>query len=80
MNSYTNENALKNHKEKCGGDNICTIRKSSESHLYLEKHFHKIPLYFRMIAHFEADNENDNSIVGNEATNIYKQNPVLNGY
>ena len=37
-------------------------------------------LYFRIIADFEADNEIDGSNVGNKTTNIYKQNPVLNGY
>ena len=80
LNSYTCENALKNHKEKCGDDNICTIRTSNESHIYWKKHFHKNPLYFRIIADFEADNEKDNSKIGNKTTNIYKQNPVLNGY
>ena len=45
-----------------------------------KKHFQKNPLYFRIYADFEADNEKDNSIIGNETTNIYKQNPVLNGY
>ena len=34
LNSYTCENALINHKEKCGDDNICTIRTSNEPHLY----------------------------------------------
>ena len=80
LNSYTCENALTNHKEKCGEDNICTIRTSNESHLYWKKHFHKNPLYFRTYADFEADNEKDNSKIGNRTTNIYKQNPVLNGY
>ena len=80
LNSYTCENALKNHKEKCGNDNICTIRTSNESHLYWKKHFHKNPLYFRIIADFEADNEIDDYKIGNKTTNIYKQKPVLNGY
>ena len=81
LNSYTCENASTNHKGKCGEDNICTIRKSNESHLYWEKHFHhKNPLFFRIIADFEADNEKDNSKIGNKTTNIYKQNPVLDGY
>ena len=26
LNSYTNKDALINHKEKCGDDNICAIR------------------------------------------------------
>ena len=38
------------------------------------------PLYFRIYADFEADNERDDSSLGNKTTNIYKQNPVLNGY
>ena len=37
-------------------------------------------MYFRIIADFEAYNEVDGSSVGNKTTNIYKQNPVLNGY
>ena len=80
LNSYTCENALVNHKEKCGDDNICTIRTSNESHLYWKKHFHKNPLYFRIIADIEADNEKDDSKIGNKTTNIYKQKPILNGY
>ena len=80
LNSYTCENALIKHKEKCGDDNICTIRTSNESHLYWKKYFYKNPLYFRKIADFEADNEEDNSKVGDKTTNIYKQKPVLNGY
>ena len=80
LNSYTNENVLLNHEEKCGDDNICTIKTSNESHLYWKKHFHKNPLYFRIVADFEADNEIDGSSFGNKTTNIYKQNPVLNGY
>ena len=80
LNSYTCENALKNHKEKCGDDNICTIRTSNESHLYWKKHFHKNSLYFRVIADFESNNEKDGSKIGNKTTNIYKQKPILNGY
>ena len=80
LNSYTCENALINHRGKCGDDSICTIRTSNDSHLYWKKHFHKNPLYFRIFADFEADNEIDGSNIGNKTTNIYKQNPVLNGY
>ena len=29
---------------------------------------------------FEADNEIDNSNMGNSTTKIYRQNPTLNGY
>ena len=69
-----------NGKEKCGDDIICTIRTSSESHIQWNKQFHNKPLYFRIYAVFEADNEIDMSTISNETTNTYKQNPVLNGY
>ena len=42
------------------------------------KQFHKNPLCFRIYADFEADNEINNSSIGNETTNIYEQNPVCN--
>ena len=80
LNSYTSENMLMKHKQKCENNYITTIRTSPDSHRHWKKHFHKNPLYFRIYADFEADNEKDNSIVGNKTTNIYKQNPVLNGY
>ena len=48
----SNENALKNHKEKCGYDNICTIRTSSDSHLYWKKTFSKESTTFLNICSF----------------------------
>ena len=80
LSSYTSENMLIKHEPKCENNNITTIRTSNESHLHWKKHFHKNPLYFRIYADFEADNEKDDSVVGNKTTNIYKQNPVLDGY
>ena len=80
LNSYTSENMLRIHKPKCENNDKTTIRTSSDSHLHWKNHFQKNPLYFRIYADFEADNEKDRSIVGNKTTNIYKQNPVLNGY
>ena len=80
LSSYTSENMLIKHKQKCGDDNITSIKTSNKSHLHWEKHFHKNSLYFRIYADFEADNEKDDSVVGNKTTNIYKQNPVINGY
>ena len=71
---------LMKHKGKCGDDNITTIKTSNETHLHWKKHFHKNHLYFRIYADFEADNEKGNFNIGNKTTNIYKQNPVLNGY
>ena len=78
--SYTSENMLMLHEPKCENNDITTIRTTNESHLNWKKPFHKNLLYFRIYADFEADNEKDNSIIGNETTNFYKQNPVLNGY
>ena len=80
LSSYTSENMLMKHKEKCGDDINTAIKTSNESHLFWKKHFHKNPLYFSIYADFEADNEKGNSIIGNKTMNIYKQNPVLNGY
>ena len=71
---------LMKHKQKRGKDNITTIKTSNESHLHWKNHFHKNPLYFRIYADFEADNEKGSFIIGNKTTNINKQNPVLNGY
>ena len=73
LSSYTSENMLIKHKQKCGIDNLTTIKTSNESHLHWKKHFHKNPLYFRIYADFEADNEKDNSSKGNKTTNIYKK-------
>ena len=67
-------------QKKYGDDSITVIRNSNESHLHWKKHFQKNPLFFRVYADFEADNEKENSIIGNKTKNIYKQNPILNGY
>ena len=80
LSSYTSENMLMKHKPKCENSDITSIKTSNESHLHWKKHFHKNPLYFRIYADFEADNEKDNTYFGNKTLNIYKQNPVLNGY
>ena len=71
---------LLKHRQKCRDDNKTTIKTSNESQLHWKKHFHKNPIYFRIYSDFEADNEKDNSSIGNKTINIYKQNPVLNGY
>ena len=68
------------HKPKCENNDITSIKTSNKTHLQWEKHFHKNPIYFRIYADFAADNEKDISIIGNKTTNLYKQNPVLNGY
>ena len=80
LRSYTSENMLMLHEPKCKNNDNTTIRTSSEPHLHWKKHFHKNPFYLKLYADFEADNEKDNSSIGNKTTNIYKQNPVLNGH
>ena len=70
LSSYKSENMLVKHKQKCGEDKITTIRTSNESHLHWKKQFHINPLYFRIYADFEADNEKDNSSIGKKTTNI----------
>ena len=50
------------------------------NHIFFwKKHFHKNPLYFKIIAIFEADNQIDNSNIGDKTTNLYKQTPIHNG-
>ena len=80
LSSYTSQSMLMKRTQECGGIYITTIKPSNESHLHWKNHFHKFPLYFRIYADFEADDEKDNSSIGNKTTNTYKQNPVLNGY
>ena len=80
LSSYTREDMLMLHKPKCENNGVITIRTSNESNLHWTNRFQKITLYFRKYADFEADNENDKSSVRNKTTDIYKQNPVLNGY
>ena len=77
--SYTSEIMLMIQKPKCENVDITTIRTSSKSHLHWKDNFHKSPIYFRIYADFETDNEIDNSSIGNK-TKICKQNPVVNGY
>ena len=50
--------------QKCGLQKITFIKLSNESHLYWKKHFHMNPLYFRIYADFQADNEIDKSSIG----------------
>ena len=78
LNSYTSENMLMLPKQKSEDDNETTIKTSPDSHLHWKYHLN--PLYFRIYADFEADNEKVNSSIGNKTIDIYKQNPMPNGY
>ena len=57
-----------------------SIRTASEPYLYWKKHLFRIPLYFRIIAYFEADNEIVDSCIGNKTTISYKQYAICNGF
>ena len=40
LSSYTSKNMLIKHNQKCGIDNITTMKTSPDSHLHWKKHFH----------------------------------------
>ena len=48
LSSYTSENMIILHKQKCENNDITSIRTSSESHFQWKKRFHKNPLNFRI--------------------------------
>ena len=50
---------LKLHKPKCENNDITTIRTSSKPHFQWKKHFLKNPLYFKIYADSEADNQTE---------------------
>ena len=80
LTCFTNENVLVKHTERCRQQDITAIRVSKDSHLMWKKHFHKIPLYFRIYGDFECNNKIEGSHIGNKTTNIFKQNPMCNGF
>ena len=67
-------------KQQCDRKKLSSKRTASESHLHWKDQLHENLLYFKIIADSEADKEFNNSSVGNKITNIYKQNPLCNGY
>ena len=80
-NGYTSHNRIIKHNQNCDmRHDTTTIKASNKSYKHWDKHCHKNPVYFRIYAVFEADNEIDNTCNGNKTTNNYKQNPVCNGY
>ena len=78
LNSYTTNSMLIKHKNLCGQNQI--LKTSPNSHIYWKKYYQKNKLYFRLYADFEADNKEENTSIGDKTTNIYKQEPVCNGY
>ena len=79
LNSYKSQSVLTKHKQQCGERDTTSLSLSIRSQIYWNSHFHKNQLYFRIYAEFEANNEIDNSSIGNKATINYKQNQILNG-
>ena len=78
LNSYTTNSMLIKHKNLCDQNQI--LKTSPNSHIYWKKYFQKNKFYFRIYADFEADNKKENTSIGDKTTNIYKQEPVCNGY
>ena len=68
------------HKQSFSQQEKMSFTTSNEFHLYWTKYIHKSPLYFRNYADFEAGIQFDKSCKGDKTTNIYKKNPVSNGY
>ena len=69
---------LVKHKKLCQANQ--QLKTSPNSHIYWKKNFQKNKLFFRIYADFEADNKKENTNIGDKTTNIYKQEPVCNGY
>ena len=81
MYFFTFHDVLIDHRQKCGQQEITSNELSIELYIFWRNHFHKNPVYFKIIADFEAENEiEDGEVVGNKTLKIYKQNPLLNGY
>ena len=78
LNSYTSHNMLYKHKNLCGENQ--KSKTSPNSHTFWKKYFQRNKLYFRIYADFEADKKKENASIGDKTTNIYKQEPVCNGY
>ena len=79
LSRYRSDNMIIKHIQKCGmRHDITTIKTSNRPYINWKKHYHKNPVYFRIFADFEADNEIDDTYIGNKTINIYKQNSVCN--
>ena len=78
LNSYTTNSMLVKHKKLCKENQ--QLKTSTNSHIYWNKYYQKNKLYFRIYADFEADIKKENIKIGDKTTNIYKQEPVCNGY
>ena len=66
--------------QNCGQHETASIKLSTQSHLVWKKRFPKNSFCFRISANFEVDNEIDTSSIETKIKQLYKQNPVCNGY
>ena len=65
LSSYSNQNVLMKIKQRCEQHKITGSKTSYNSQINWAKSFQNIPLSIRTFANLEADNEHDNSNVGN---------------
>ena len=80
LSCFEHEHVLKKHKDRCEQQDFTAIKLSLDKQLNWKKHYQKVPLYFRIYADFECNNSPVDTNIGEHTTNIYKQNPVCNGY
>ena len=80
LSCFEHEHVLMKHKDRCEQQDFTAIKLPLDKQLHWKKHYQKVPLYFRIYADFECNNSPVESNVGLHTTNIYKQNPVCNGY
>ena len=80
LSCFEHEHVLKKHKDRCEQQDFTAIKLPLDKQLNWKQHYQKIPLYFRIYADFECNNSPVESNVGLHTINIYKQNPVCNGY
>ena len=57
---------IKDEEKREQKPEITTIGTSDEPHPQWKNHFHKNPIYFRIVEYFEAANEIDISNIGNK--------------
>ena len=64
-------------KQKCGEDDICSIRTSPDSHSFWKNFFHENPLDFRIYADFEAYKEFHFSSIGKKQLKFINKTQYL---
>ena len=80
LSSYTSENVIMEHKQRCEQQKITGIRTWTEAHLCWKKLFCKNLLFSRRYADFEADKQNQFSSICKKKQKFMKKNPLCNRY